>query len=398
MSTKVITEPDANVVQIAGGASSVPVRGYRPELDVVRFVAFLLVFIHHFFPPIAIRPEELAASTGRESWRLTLSLAEMCAMGLCLFFTLSGYLITGILLAERANKGVISVRRFYIRRALRIWPLYFFGIGIGIAIALLLNHREDVVGLTWYLLFAGNFYCAAHGWLHNPMNPLWSISIEEQFYLLWPWAMRWFSRRGLLLCALGFIAVANVTLYIFGHRHDDTDIKVWTNTIVQFEMFATGILLALSKPWNARHSFATGLSLALIGPILWFVACYGLHSKQPAEVGTAIGGAALVAGYTLIALGCAAVLQGFCMMGPQAMPRWAATLGKISYGLYVYHLLAIEFAKACVDPARGFWQMIASAAIALILTIAAAVLSYAFLETPFLKLKRRFETVHSRPI
>ncbi len=102
--------------------------------------------------------------------------------------------------------------------------------------------------------------------------------------------------------------------------------------------------------------------------------------------------------YALIALGCAAVLQGFCMIGPSHIPQWAAALGKISYGLYVYHVLAIAFAKAFFDPSRGLAYQWASAALAFGLTATAAVISYEFFESPFLRLKRRFEILHSRPI
>jgi peptidoglycan/LPS O-acetylase OafA/YrhL len=80
------------------------------------------------------------------------------------------------------------------------------------------------------------------------------------------------------------------------------------------------------------------------------------------------------------------------------MPRWAAGLGKISYGLYVYHLLAIEFVQACFRPLHGLQYLAASALLSLLLTMSAAAISYTFLEAPFLRLKRRFEIVHTRPI
>src|ERR1019366_4208803 len=90
-----------------------PVRGYRPELDVVRFLAFLLVFIHHFFPR--------NGAPAKSSLYLLNSFANACGMGLCLFFALSAYLITELLLKERETTQVISVKNFYTRRALRIW-------------------------------------------------------------------------------------------------------------------------------------------------------------------------------------------------------------------------------------------------------------------------------------
>lgn len=378
----------------------VRVRGYRPELDVVRFLAFLLVFFHHILPrgPIHLRTSDLSALTGQTGWHVLVSIANACGMGLCLFFCLSAYLITDLLLVERQNNGVISVRKFYIRRVLRIWPLYFFGIAVGIGIALALHRSFEIAGFVWYLLFAGNLYCIAFGYLANPMSPLWTISIEEQFYLIWPWAMRWFSRRGLASCALFFVVVANITLFVLGQRHVNTDLAVWSNTLVQFEMFAAGILLALAGKRLVPGGAGAGLILALCGPVLWFVACFSFHAKQRAMDGMAVSGPALIAGYALIALGCAAVLQGFCMIGPSHMPQWATNLGRISYGLYVFHFLAIRIASKLFERFRVPYSEGFSFPLALLLTILAAKLSYRWLESPFLRLKRRFEIVHSRPI
>lgn len=375
-------------------------RGYRPELDAVRFMAFLLVFIHHFLllSSTYMQSNLFAGFAGQSAWSLRLAVGETGAMGLCLFFTLSAYLITTLLMKERERYSTVSIRKFYVRRALRIWPLYFFGIALGMVIALIIHRPGDVTGFVWYLLFAGNFYCGFFGWIPNPLTPLWTISIEEQFYLLWPWAMRWLSRRGLFICAFAFIAVANITLFLLGQRHVETESKVWTSTFVQFQMFATGILLALSGKLATIRNVALGSIFVVTGPILWFVACFVFHAKQPAQAGTAISGLALILGYALVALGCAAVLQGFCMIGASHIPPWAASLGKISYGLYVYHVISIDFSQALFSSKQGPVYFAASALLALLLTITAAVISYSFLETPFLRLKRKFEFVHSRPI
>ncbi len=373
---------------------------YRPELDVVRFLAFLLVAFHHILPraPVRFGTSDLSALTGPAGWRVLTSVANACGMGLCLFFCLSAYLITDLLLTDRQNNGRISVRKFYIRRILRIWPLYFFAIGVGLAIALSLHRLHDVIGFLWYLLFAGNLYCIFFGLLWNPMNILWSISVEEQFYLIWPWAVRWFSRRGLAGCALFFVLAANITLFVLGQRHVNTDLAVWFNTLVQFEMFAAGILLALRSKRLLPGGAGAGLVLVLGGPVLWFIACFSFHAKQRAADGMAISGLALIIGYARIALGCAAVLQGFCMIGPSHMPAWAANLGKISYGLYVFHSLAIRIAARILDLFHIPYSEGVSFPLALLLTILAAKLSYAWLESPFLRLKRQFEIVHSRPI
>lgn len=389
-----LPEPATHAAEV-----SAPISGYRPELDVVRFFAFLLVFLHHTSHDVIAfnQPGPLHTFLGWRGWAVFTALSNACGMGLCLFFCLSAFLITELLLRERDKYKAISVRNFYIRRVLRIWPLYIFGLLIGIGWGLIDHRSGDWPRLAWYLLFAGNIYCASHGWSLNPMTPLWSISIEEQFYLIWPWVMRWFSRRGLFLCALFFILVANTTLFIFGHRHASTDTTVWANTFVQFQMFATGILLSLARKRPIRAGAAAGLLFALCGPVLWFVACYIFQAKQFSG-GLAINGLSLVIGFALIALGCAAVLHGFCVMGPSHMPQWAISLGKISYGLYVYHLTAIRISATLLFALHfRHWLELASPP-AFLLTILIAKLSYDKLESPFLRLKRRFEAVHTRPI
>jgi peptidoglycan/LPS O-acetylase OafA/YrhL len=261
----------------------------------------------------------------------------------------------------------------------------------------LIHRRSDVIAFEWYLLFAGNIYFMVFGGLGNPMAPLWSISIEEQFYLIWPCAMRWLSKCALGMCAIFFIALANITLIVLSWRHA-IDSAIWANTFVQFEMFAAGILLVLAKRRVARHNFGLGFALVLAGLVLWFAACLQLNAKQPVGGFAAIGVGPLMIAFGIIALGCAAILQGFCIIGPSHMPRWAAYLGKISYGLYVFHVLAIDFAEALFNPNRGLLYLCAYMSLAFLLTATSAIISYNFLESPFLRLKRRFEIVHTRPI
>lgn len=375
------------------------VSGYRPELDTVRFLAFLLVFFHHTFHEILLFNSDgpLHTFVGEPVWQILIGISSACGMGLCLFFCLSAYLITELLLRERQTSKAISVRNFYIRRVLRIWPLYVFGLLLGICWGLIDHAHGEWPRLAWYLLFAGNIFCARYGWSVNPMTPLWSISIEEQFYLIWPWVMRWVSRRGLFLCALFFILVANITLFSLGHHHASADTSVWANTFVQFQMFATGILLALAPRRTIRGGAASGAALTLLGPLLWFIACYVFHSKK-SDGGLSESGLSLVIGYALMALGCAAVLQGFCNLGPARMPRWTVSLGKISYGLYVYHLSALRLSIAILLVLHFRRPVELAVPCALVLTILLAKLSYAKLESPFLRLKRRFEIVHTRPI
>jgi peptidoglycan/LPS O-acetylase OafA/YrhL len=353
---------------------------YRPELDVVRFIAFSLVFLFHCFSFL---------TENASNWK------KMGSFGLCLFFTLSAYLITDLLFQERQRTGSVSVKNFYIRRVLRIWPLYFVGIGAGMLLTNVTHRASDVVGFIWYLLFSGNIYCAMFGWPGNPMSPLWSISIEEQFYAIWPWVARKFSKTGMIVVSLVLILVANVTLFVFGRIHA-IDRVVWTNTLVQFEMFGVGILLALFKNKYVTRNLLAGCGLILFGPVLWFAASIQLNIKQPSPV--VADSWTLMGAYALITLGCAAILQGWCVLGPSRAPKWMAYFGRRSYGMYVFHLACVEFARLCVDPLLGGFHLAMFILLAFVLTSATAIISYEFFESPFLRLKKRFAAPAEVPV
>ena len=154
-------------------------RYYRPELDALRFFAFLAVFAFH-------RMDYVPTDPVRDRW--VYRVGTVGAFGVPVFFLLSAFLITELLLRERTGTGAIHVRSFYLRRILRIWPLYF-AVFFGLA---LLNHFVPGTGTdnpwAWlaFTCFSGNWYITARGWIAGSVDPLWSISVEEQFYLLVP--------------------------------------------------------------------------------------------------------------------------------------------------------------------------------------------------------------------
>lgn len=275
-------------------------RYYRPELDALRFFAFATVFLHHapwHSPrpvlnhesriseglPYAAHPSGLAViqnygatapfQTLQQSFRLG-AIHDACGFGLCIFFLLSAYLIVTILLREKDTTGSVSLSSFAARRILRIWPLYF----LILAIAFVLGRFLLQVSVHWHALVAfsvllGNLYILKHGWILETINPLWSLSVEEQFYLVIPGLTRVGGRKALAVICWLTIATSYLVLVWLGHRHSIALVGVWANSFVQFQFFAAGGLIALSRSRRkVSMSTLSRLWLSSAGFVMWYIA------------------------------------------------------------------------------------------------------------------------------
>jgi peptidoglycan/LPS O-acetylase OafA/YrhL len=381
-------------------------RYYRPELDAVRFLAFLLVFLFHILPSNNdLRVNHLL----RGFAPLFYYSAIACGYGLTLFFTLSAFLICELLLRERQNAGTVDVKQFYIRRILRIWPLYYLALSLSLVVSFLPGGPPgEIVRIGWFSIFMGAWYSAFHASVFTPLSPLWSISVEEQFYLLVPWVVKYAS-RGLLYGFCACIAlVANITLYHLGAVSAAGD-GIWYNSFVQFECFAAGILLCLVLRGQVPR-FAIWQRLVLIAGcyFCWLFAAYELHPRL-VETSENPGSWPLILGYALAALGSILLLVAFMGVSPKLLPGWTIYLGRISFGLYVYHgfglrimhflpLGRLNLIAIPSYPLRVFVTAGLTLGLPLALTFLMAALSYRYFETPFLKMKKRHEVIDSQPI
>jgi peptidoglycan/LPS O-acetylase OafA/YrhL len=363
----------------------VPSRFYRPELDSLRFAAFLGVFCFHVVPhdPAFYRflPHAIASFIS--------AAASAGAYGVDLFFALSSYLITTLLLREIEKTGTLDVKAFYVRRVLRIWPLYFFFVGL--AIVLSLAHVTDV--LEWpyvagFFLLAGNWVYALKGVpLSVIVIPLWSISIEEQFYLLWPLIVRRVSIAQFKYVLLGFFALDNLARIALVIRHVPGYAAEY-NTFARLDPVLWGIALAL-----VLRKFPIRLSLPIRGAMLfaslgtWLTIAHLVNLNAPWAPAPILG---TLLGRPLIALAAVGLLAAF-IDAPLAVLRNPAliSLGKISYGLYVYHEAGLMLARFALhdENAKGH---VLRAALGLLITVAVSAASYHWLEMPFLRLKERF--------
>jgi peptidoglycan/LPS O-acetylase OafA/YrhL len=360
---------------------------YRPELDALRFAAFVLVFIHHGFPLTAA--EYVGWGVPATLARLFATSVRSAALSVDLFFALSAYLITELLLREQRSRGRFDVRNFYIRRILRVWPLYYFALLVLVPVLALAMPADTMPRNFWltFIVFAGNWACAWWNAYPTSLALLWSISIEEQFYIVWPWLMRLFGRR-LFLGAGAMVVIATVTRAFLIGLHTDLvgmDARVWTNTLARLDPIAGGALLALLL--NGRipqHTLRARISWVAGGGLMLWIA--GRVLKDPGWI--------WLVTYPLATVGCMAIIYGCFVPEGVRTPRMLASLGKISYGLYIFHVAAIRLVQTVRPGLIGPAVLL----IAFALTVGLAMLSYRYLESPFIRLKNRLEYITTRGV
>jgi peptidoglycan/LPS O-acetylase OafA/YrhL len=323
-------------------------------------------------------------------------------VGVDLFFVLSGFLITGILRQARSEPRYF--RKFFARRTLRIFPLYFAALTVAtLLLPALLPHNPRVQTWGqqsgWYWTYTANIAVALRGWIPTPFQGLdhfWSLAVEEQFYVLWPLAVWFFRRRTLIrlcvACALVSIGVRSA-LHWMGHVE-----AAFVLMPARMDALACGAVVALLA--ERPQSFARLCS--------WTPAAAGGTVVLIAMMIMIRGGFVLedvliqTLGYTLIAVAFAALLVSGLLSPPIArtLAWWPLRFfGHYSYGLYVIHvplLVLIPPASLSESFVRQFGYTIPVARLAGLAAFAALCLALAVIifhayERPFLRLKERFE-------
>src|SRR6185369_15953604 len=375
-----------------------PRQYYRPELDVVRFLAFFLVFLSHNLPRSST-PRISAALKGFAP--IYYASANACVHGVSLFFTLSAFLICELLLRERDAAGTVAVKQFYIRRILRIWPLYYLGLIIGAIFAIMPGgNRGDLIGIGWFAIFMGAWQSAVYGWLDSPMYVLWSISVEEQFYLFAPWIVKYFNRKSLYSFCAALILASNAWLYHLAAEHASGD-RIWADSLVQFQCFAAGILLCLVLNGRLpRIAVWKRLLLLADSGLCWVAAHAGPLSDFAVSSENHAASGAIITGYALASLGSVMALVAFLGLNAKLIPRWAAYLGRISFGLYVFHALAQDLVSDFLPNTASYHvpNSLSRICASFGLTFVMAALSYRYFETRFLRMKKHHTVIQSQPI
>ncbi len=373
-------------------------RYYKPELDVLRLFAFLFVFFVH-------RLDLAPIDSNQYYWAYHISLVGN--YGVPLFFFLSAFLITELLSREQEKFGAINVKSFYIRRMLRIWPLYFiffFGMVILTSTTSIFGSKIPASAQLAFSFFSGNWYITFNKWQSYCINPLWSVSVEEQLYIILPLVISFFGKRGLKIfscCALIFAYIAiiyyalNPTLKFSGQ---------WTNSFVQFQFFAAGILSSIYlKDGQSNWNFIKRFSIFILGYVCWLTASIVCEINADAPHLATI--AQSVLGWLLVLIGVICFFMALYGASSKFMPKIIVYLGRISYGLYVCHITMYWIIFSIFKNELKFvssklgiveWQNEVGIVLTFILAVLFATLSYHFFEKHFLRLKKRYTLIQSR--
>ncbi len=343
------------------------VRDHMPALDGLRGVAVLLVLFHTF---------DLISRTGALDDTLNAGW-----IGVQLFFVLSGFLITGILLDTRDSPTYY--RTFFTRRVLRIFPLYYLVLFVAFVIV---PFDMDVPASHgshqfWLWTYTNNF-AAPFGKEEHAFPHFWSLAVEEQFYLVWPVVVRLAGRRGVAIIAPLAVVLA-IAARIFARQHYGEE-AAYMFTPCRMDALALGALAAVMvRAPSPIFDKIPPLVLRLGGGL---VVLAGLALGKLDRTGAPMQ----YAGYTIIALGFALLLVGALSGSRLLTARPLRRIGMYSYGMYVFSVplhLFIGVPIVGASPSLPIALVYVPAMAAITFAVAAA--SYHFYERPFLALKAR---------
>jgi peptidoglycan/LPS O-acetylase OafA/YrhL len=393
--------------------------GYIPSFDGVRGLFCLVMILHHM--PL-------------NYVRLSFSFVWILLQA---FFVMSGFLITKILLANKTDTTIgVFLKNFYAKRAFRIFPLYFAYVGFWIVLVCFfgdnkflntpnINIAPDIKQNWWMLLtYTYNFkelahFSAGQSFFEAPIfSHLWSLCVEEHFYLFFPFLVYFLSEKNLLRFVLVFIvSIFFIRIGFFEYLLSLNSNPLWAgialyrNTISQMDGLMIGALLALINWNNFKSPKYYFYSILFLFTIITFINGYIVSVKEGISVLEALHEFIILTknhSYAIL-MPMANFVSFFFMMTLMKSPTWmnkifenkaALWLGKISYGIYIYHYIVFliviiisgAFVKKLHLDITSIWLNILIAAICLGSTVIVAKISYELFEVRFLKLKKYFQT------
>ncbi len=356
---------------------------YFPNLDGFRTISFLIVFFGHCyilfdFGNTTIILKYVNKIFGRPS------------IGVHFFFVLSGFLISYLLLVEQNSYKKINIGAFYMRRILRIWPVYFMVVLIALLLSFIEKPFYSLHDSYWLQIgfFLTNFNLAGIGISSLPITVLWSVAVEEQFYLMLPLLLIIFSKRVFYIFPV-FIFLA----FIFRVNNVDNYMVTEFHTFsVCSSLFIGCILAYLVLYHNLSKLFETMNKYLIMAIYLIFFIFHIYRDKLFSSTTASIWVNFIYALFFAFII----MEQNYAKFSFYKMQHFKllSAIGKYTYGLYAYHMIFISlllvFIPNYINPKDNYFVYFSLWILALVLSFGFAKLSYVFMEKPFLSLKKKF--------
>ena len=374
---------------------------FFPNLDALRFIAFSLVFLQHGFYNAFVRFEGQSQSLDRI---LQCTFARG-GTGVQIFFVLSGFLISYLIIKEIQQTGKLNLMNFYMRRTLRIWPLYFATVTFAFVIYPFLKNlvgiHSDLCSHPWYYFsFLANFdliriarECAGQDAMSQGI--VWSVSIEEQFYLVWPLLFIIFRRAKPLV----FVSVlSGCIIYRIAHNASVGEELYYHTFAVMGDLAIGGLgayLAIYSRSFLGFFNRISSRKIAIVYSGIFLAYFYSdiIFTGGYEKVYTRW---LFDACWTWIILEQNFAHNGFKL----GRLKWFSNWGKYTYGLYMLHPVAILVVDISLRllhlQSTAFLPMLLGGFAALILSMIISKLSYRFLELPFLRIKEKFAIIRTK--
>jgi len=358
---------------------------YYPQLDALRGLSFLAVFFFHSYHPVF--------GTGRLNEALNF-FYHCLDYSIDVFFILSSFLLTWLGINEYERKGDFSFRNYFLRRALRIWPLYYILMFFSFIVVPWGAHYSGVHATLppagWYLFFISNYYTPGHVYF---LRFLWTLSVEEQFYLALGLCLLFFQKH-LKLVIFIFMGVS-IAYNIYAVLKEA---NAYFNTLTYLFDFAAGALAAIAlkgnKAWVCKlrslrksGAFVFYLVMPAILTVSFLINmnCTGILNDAVSECTR----------FAFILFIAAFIVQQ--VTGAARFPGLKSGLliytGKISYGLYCFHGIVLTFGDIALTKMHIVLPGLLKAFILLGINYLIASGSYYFLEQPFLRIKNRLRRI-----
>lgn len=360
---------------------------YFPNLDGLRFLAFFFVFMYHCYFNIPKGGEQ------HSLYMVFHQLWENGDLGVNFFFTLSGFLITYLLLVEEKENKRFSIPGFYWRRTLRIWPLYFTTLLFGFTIFQALLRAigvtiEETANAWYYLLFLGNFDILKNGVpVSGTLSVLWSLAIEEQFYLFWPLLLLIFKRSRPAL--FGILVVFSL---IFRALHYQDHKVIFYHTLSVMSDLVVGSALAYWSYINNLKQDASEFIPKKYNAIIYLLGFALILFRKDLFTSPIL----IIIERLIFSLFFVFIIfdQNFSKTSILKIGNFKkiSFWGKFTFGLYCLHIPAMVFTEG-IAMASGvhesaWWVFFGKAISTFLLSLLFCKLAFRFIEQPFLNLKK----------